>query len=108
MPEAAKDLSPAAALRMLDEGAVLIDVRERRELEVSSFDFAGVVNIPLSEFQARWREVPEDQPAIIACAVGARSLQAANFLRQHGYTQVSNLIGGIARWGAEGLPVRRS
>lgn len=108
MPEAAKDLSPTAALRVLDEGAVLIDVRERRELEVASFDYVGVMNIPLSEFQARWQEVPEDKHAIIACEVGARSLQAANFLRHHGYTRVSNLIGGIARWGAEGLPVRRA
>lgn len=107
MSEAAKDLGPAAALRLLDEGALLVDVRERRELEAASFDVAGLVNIPLSEFGGRWAEIPRDRPVVIACEVGGRSLQATLFLRHQGYANVSNLVGGIARWSAEGLPVRR-
>lgn len=108
MQQAAKDVGPATAVELLDGGALLIDVREPRELAAASFDVEGMVNIPLSEFQARWEEIPRDRPVIIACEVGGRSLQATMFLRHQGFDNVSNLVGGIARWSAEGLPVRRS
>jgi rhodanese-related sulfurtransferase len=37
-------------------------------------------------------------PLVCICHHGARSLQVAAFLEQHGFTDVSNLSGGVHAW----------
>jgi rhodanese-related sulfurtransferase len=47
---------------------------------------------------ARLAELPQDAPVVCICHHGARSMQVANFLEQHGFSEVSNLTGGIHAW----------
>lgn len=83
---------------------LLLDVREVDEF--SEARIPGAVNLPLSEFMARYNdEVPTDKPIVLVCAAGGRSAQAAGFLAAHGYTQLYNLIDGTMGWVARGLPV---
>ena len=93
-------------LQALSQGAWLVDVREPHETARLAYDHPRCVTLPLSEFQARFRELPSDTPLVMACAAGGRSLQAMNFLLGQGYTQVGNLTGGMALWSARGLPTR--
>ncbi len=102
---ALRQLDPPSALTHLEQGALLIDVRERGEVARLAFDVAGVVNLPLSEFARRHPELPRDRELILACASGARSFQAMQFLVHHGHTRVANLHGGIGLWRLHGLPV---
>jgi len=78
------------------ETPVVLDVREANELEIASFPMP-VLNIPLGSLVARFAEVPEGTRVVCACRSGARSAQAAQFLRQRGYDAV-NLDGGILAW----------
>lgn len=96
----------AAALQKLraDE-ALLIDVRERGEVARQGFDAPNVVVMPLSEFERRHKELPQDRELILACASGARSFQAMQYLRHHGWAHVYNLQGGIGHWRMHGMPV---
>ena len=48
---------------------------------------------------------PDDRPLLVHCAGGYRSSIAASLLQQAGFTEVSELAGGIAAWEAAGLPV---
>ncbi|MEW6706420.1 MAG: rhodanese-like domain-containing protein [Pseudomonadota bacterium] len=92
----------------LEAGAWLVDVREPHETGRLGFDHPHCVQMPLSRFQQRFHELPRDRQVVLACATGARSFQAMQFLVHHGYTQVANLRGGIGMWAAHGLPVRRA
>lgn len=105
MLETAKEVCPTTTRRMLSEGALMIDVREKSEVAAFAFDVPGLINIPLSELESRWNEVPVDRPVVFTCESGARSLKATYFLQYHGYQNVSNMSGGIAKWSAKGFPV---
>ena len=84
---------------------LLVDVREPNEiLEVRA---EGVIVMPLSTFTARYSELPRDRPLLMICRSGARSGQATTFLLSNGWTDVSNVAGGMLAWLQAGLPVRR-
>ncbi len=85
--------------------AHVIDVRERGEFETVRLE-DGVTLVPMSEFAARWQELPRDRPLLIMCASGGRSAAATGHLLRNGYTDVANVAGGITDWQKAGLPVR--
>jgi rhodanese-related sulfurtransferase len=95
-------VDPLTAKTRLENGAVLIDVRE--QIEFDEARVPGATLIPLSEFANRFEEMPKDKEIVLICAGGVRSAQAAQFAAQHGF-KLTNLEGGIMAWQAEGLPV---
>ena len=81
--------------RRLDEGAVLIDVRELAEwVEVR---VPGGRLIPLQNVPERLAEIPEEGTVYVICALGGRSRTAAEFLREQGRDAV-NVFGGTTAW----------
>lgn len=74
----------------------LLDVRE--PWEVALANIAGSVHMPMHEIPARYRELSDTLPIIVLCHAGGRSQRAAEFLVTQGFTQVSNLAGGIDAW----------
>ena len=56
-----------------DPNTVLIDVREKGEFD--EINLSGK-HIPFSEFEFRWREIPQDAPVCIHCYTGRRSRSA--------------------------------
>ncbi|MFN3292958.1 MAG: rhodanese-like domain-containing protein [Gemmobacter sp.] len=104
----AREVCPTTSQRLLKDGALLVDVREPSEVAQVGFSGCEVVNIPLSQFEDRWQEVPRDRDVILACAVGERSLKATYFLMYQGYDRVSNMRPGIARWVDRGFPITGS
>ena len=105
MLQEAKEVCPTSTRRLLNEGATLIDVRDTADVAECAFDVPGVINIPLSELEQRWSEVPRDHPVVFACDSGVRSLKATYFLQYQGYTNVCNMSGGILKWSAKGFPI---
>ncbi len=84
------------------EGTYLLDVREDDEWAAGHIPDA--VHIPMSGLLDRVAEVPKDGDVVVVCKVGARSAQVAAYLRQHGWTNVSNLDGGVVDWVRAGKP----
>ncbi|WP_375419479.1 rhodanese-like domain-containing protein [uncultured Hymenobacter sp.] len=74
----------------------IIDVRETWEVEESRIP--GSQNIPLNDLPGKLDELEElkDQEVIVHCKGGGRSASAKAFLTQQGFTNVRNLLGGIA------------
>jgi len=97
--------APLAAER-LSEGALAVDVRTPGERAQKSVP--GSVGIPLSQLVERARELPTDRPLIVYCAGGYRSSIAASLLQRQGFTQVSEIAGGIAAWETAKLPIAPS
>ncbi len=104
----AREVCPTTTRRLIAEGALLVDVRERVEVERVAFDSPNVVAIPLSELEQRYAELPRDRQLVMACQGGARSQKATYFLMYQGYRQVANLEGGILKWAAKGFPIKGS
>ena len=84
----------------------IIDVREPNEFKTASID--GSILIPLGEIATRLSDIPATSPVVMMCLTGARSAQAAAFLAKRGYTNISNLAGGITAWESAGLTVSTS
>jgi rhodanese-related sulfurtransferase len=106
MLEEAKEVCPTSTRRLIATGAMLVDVRESEEIASCAFDVPALVNIPMSQLEERWREIPKDRDIVMVCLSGERSLKATYFLQYQGYTNVSNMGGGIAKWFRKGFPVK--
>jgi rhodanese-related sulfurtransferase len=101
-----KEICPTTTQVYVANGALLIDVRELDEVAAVAFDVPNIINIPLSEFENRFNEIPKDKEVVMVCKSGARSLRAAGFLINHGYENVVNMKFGIQRWLEKGFPVK--
>jgi rhodanese-related sulfurtransferase len=98
-----KNLTPEEAKALYEEGALFLDVREVEEFAQARIPGARL--LPLSEFMARYAEVPKEGPVVLYCRTGNRSWQAVAWLSAQGWKNLYNLEGGIVRWYRTGLPV---
>lgn len=85
-------------------GAVLLDAREPREYEVSHLKGARLVGYDDFELSSL-DDLPKDAPIVVYCSVGYRSERVARDLLDAGFTNVSNLYGGIFHWVNSGKEV---
>ena len=96
------DVDTVAAIKDLDD-VIVLDVREQDEYDEKHIP--GVTLIPLGTIPDRLDEIPTDQTVVVTCRSGNRSNQAAEYLREKGYTNIHNMLGGINEWEAAGYPV---
>jgi rhodanese-related sulfurtransferase len=91
------EITPAEFMSQRDQGTplTLLDVREAWELGVANVP--GTLHIPMGEVARRLSEIDPEQPVVVLCRSGRRSLEVAKLLQQNGYA-VSNLAGGILAW----------
>ncbi|MCG8573933.1 MAG: rhodanese-like domain-containing protein [Flavobacteriales bacterium] len=84
---------------MLQNGAVVVDVRSRGEFQGGHV--AGSKNIPLDELEGRLNEIKKiGKPLVLCCASGMRSGRASSFLKSQGvdcengggWTSVNSMI----------------
>ena len=96
------EVSPKEAQSRMQQGAILVDVREPNEYE--EVHASGARLMPLSEFGATHSSLPKDAELVMVCRSGARSERAGQMLLDNGYTNVSNLTGGTLAWIQNALP----
>lgn len=88
---------------LMDQGRVLlVDVRERREWMMESIP--GAILMPLSDFAPE--EIPplDGKALVMQCAMGGRSMAAAEMVLDQLNIPVANLAGGITAWKSAGFP----
>ncbi|MCV7192883.1 MBL fold metallo-hydrolase [Mycolicibacterium brumae] len=74
----------------------IVDVRNPGEAEDGMIP--GAVNIPVGQLPARAGELDPNRPTVVYCAGGYRSSVAASLLRQRGFGDVSDILGGYQAW----------
>jgi phage shock protein E len=79
----ARRIDPAAAARLVSEGALLLDVRTPAEFTTGAP--SGAVNIPVQELGVRMQELPRDRTIVAYCRSGARSASAVEQLVAAGF-----------------------
>ena len=83
---------------MKKSGAQLIDVRTSREF--SNGFIAGAKNIDYNgeSFEKQMKKLDKNKPVLVYCAAGGRSENAAELLKEWGFKEVYDLIGGYNGW----------
>ncbi len=85
-----------------EDKLVIIDVRKVSEFQ--SEHVTDAVNIPLNELNNHLAEFPKEIPFILHCAGGYRSMIAASLLKQKGFDNFVDVIGGFAAIKTTSLP----
>ncbi len=90
------EIDVATAAQQLRAGALLLDVRE--PYEVAHVAVAGSRHVPMRQIPAALDDLPRDQPILVLCHHGGRSLRVTQFLRANGFAGAVNVAGGIDAW----------
>ena len=95
------EISLADYDQMRRDGAAhtLLDVREPKEFEHSAL--SGSLDIPMGDVPNRLADLPKDDVLVVICRSGKRSGDVVSFLRQNGFENATNLVGGINGWAQE-------
>lgn len=93
-----------AATRLAEETPTprLIDCREEDEYAFNKVE--GSQLVPLSKFGEIFESAlgpDREQPILVYCHHGRRSMRATEFLRQKGYKNAQSISGGIDAWSLE-------
>lgn len=100
-------LSAMQAVRLMNQGAILLDVRGKEAFEAGHIGDAQ--NVPAADLEGRadslkkWR----DKAVIAYCDSGISSAAAVRTLGKLGFTQVFNLEGGLNAWVKDNLPLTK-
>jgi len=87
------------------EGLRVLDVRELSEWTGAHIDGAHLQSVRLLPQRIAELPFPRSTPVAVICHSGGRSSIAASVLRQHGFTSVANVDGGMVAWRKRGFPV---
>jgi rhodanese-related sulfurtransferase len=101
-------LSAMQAVRLMNQGALVIDLRSRERYDAGHIVDAR--NVPVAELESqadalkKWR----DKSVITYCDSGADGAGAARSLTKLGFTKVFNLQGGLNAWVKDNLPLAKT
>lgn len=100
-----KPVTPHQAAQMIEDGAVLVDIREADEHAQERP--AGAAHHPLSRIAANGPARGAQRPVIFHCRSGARTDCNAAALAAVAGGDAFVLAGGLDAWKAAGLPLER-
>ena len=101
-------LSAMQAVRLMNQGALVIDLRSKELYDAGHIVDAR--NVPVADLESqadalkKWR----DKSVITYCDSGANGAGAARSLTRLGFTKVFNLQGGLNAWVKDNLPLAKT
>lgn len=100
-------LSPQEAIRFMNQGALVLDLRKVEEFREGHL--SGARHLPsdqiltAGETHKKYRE----KPVLVYCGSGSVGAAAARQLAAQGFTKAFNLRGGLETWRTENLPLTK-
>jgi len=91
--ESVERISATEFEKQYNKNALVVDVRKKSEFD--SEHVIDAINIPLNEINKHLSEIPKDKPFIVHCAGGYRSMIAASILKQRGWDNFVDVVGGF-------------
>ncbi|MFX4306199.1 rhodanese-like domain-containing protein [Exiguobacterium sp. A1_3_1] len=79
-----------------DRKRFYLDVRTPAEFKGNHIK--GFKNIPLQTLNSQLNQIPKDKEVIVICQSGMRSKQAVKVLKKAGYSNVTEVRGGMNAW----------
>lgn len=100
-------VAPATAAEIIttESDEVVLDIRTPEEYDQGIIE--GAINIDFydNDFAVQLDALDKDAHYVVYCNSGNRSGQANSIFEDLGFTDVTEIDGGITNWHAEGLPV---
>jgi len=96
-------VSAPDAYQLYQNDVFVLDVRTPEEYQESHLP--GATLIPVEELGARYGELPQNEPILVYCRSGNRSLQAVYLLENAGFDRVHSVDRGIKNWIQNGYEV---
>ena len=87
---------PVADLAAQLNSLTVLDVRDQGEWDEGHIE--GARHIPYYRLERQRVELDPQQPLAVICGSGQRSSIAASLLQRHGFSNVTNVIGGMEAW----------
>ena len=103
--ETSSRLTVEQLAELQDRGREIQLVDVRNPAETAQGTIVGARGIPLATLTGSLEALDRTAPVVVYCAGGSRSHVASSVLRETGFKDVSDLLGGYAAWEAAGLPV---
>lgn len=100
-----REISVAETLERLEDGAILVDVREDNEWNDSHAKGAEHIGRGVIERDIVWKYPNKNQEIILYCGGGYRSALAADNLQKMGYTNIFSMSGGWTAWKEADAPI---
>jgi rhodanese-related sulfurtransferase len=101
-------LSSMQAVRLMNQGALVLDLRGKEMYDAGHIVEAR--NVPVAELEAqaeslkKWR----DKNVITYCESGISGANGARTLMRLGFTKVFNLQGGLSAWVKDNMPLAKT
>ncbi len=86
-------------LEVANPPPLLLDVREPQEWALCHLE--GSRHLPMNTVPQEQQTLDPEQEIIVICHHGMRSAQVVQYLQQHGFKKVMNLVGGIHAWASD-------
>lgn len=104
--DAITDVDVAEAQQIVDEGnAVILDVRTPEEFAAGHLPGAININVESGDFETQVAGLDETAETLVYCRTDNRSGVATDQMADLGFTEMSDLQGGIEAWAAAGASV---
>ena len=103
-----QSVGPVDAVRLMNQGALVLDVRSRDQYDAGHLIDAR--NVPSADLAQGVETLKKyrDKPVLTCCDTGMTASAAARTLREQGFSKVASLRGGLQAWRAENLPLVRT
>jgi rhodanese-related sulfurtransferase len=102
-------ITVAELRQLLDSGAepLIVDVRSPGAAALEFQRIPGALHVPLDQVGKHVKDLPRDRDVILYCTCPneASAAQAAKLLKDHGFTRVRPLHGGLDAWIEAGYDV---
>ncbi len=103
-----QSVGPTDAVRLMNQGALVLDVRSRDQFNAGHvIDARNVPNADLAQSLETLKKY-RDKLVLTCCETGMTASAAARSLREQGFSKVASLRGGLQAWRAENLPLVRT
>ncbi|MDP2210202.1 MAG: rhodanese-like domain-containing protein [Candidatus Aquicultor sp.] len=93
-----KNISASDADQLVKSNPEVQIVDLRNSYMYRNKHIVGAKLLPQAEFETSYSELDKTKPVLLYDDSGSWSKQAAKILTDNGYTQVYNLVGGMASW----------
>lgn len=91
---------------LLSESEInILDVRTPGEFSQGHIQNALNINWNGNNFESETAKLDKSKPIYVYCLSGGRSSSAASFLRNNGFSEVYELVGGVMSWRNNNLPL---
>ncbi len=88
-----------------DPDFVLLDIRTSEEYADGHLEGSVLIDYYSETFSDQLNELDKTKFYVIYCRSGGRSGRAHDIMRDLGFEEVYNVLGGILQWEADGFPI---